>query len=84
MQLGKHSTVLAVPELLKAHSLEVLRDSEAVDFEDLLEIAAQFLQVADGLTEAMQADIQQRPLLHPCYCPEWAGQLKSIHPNVAG
>lgn len=60
VEAGNHSTALALPELPKAYTLEVLRDSEAVGFEDPLAVAAQFLQVADGLTEAMQADIQQR------------------------
>lgn len=60
VEIGNHSSALALPELPQTYSLEVLRTSEAIGFEDPLAIAAQFLQAADGLTTAMQSDIQQR------------------------
>ncbi len=60
VEVGNHCTSLALPELPQAYSLEVLRTSEVVSFEDPLAVAAQFLQAAEGLTTAMQSDIEKR------------------------
>jgi hypothetical protein len=60
VETGNHQIVLSNPELPAAYSLEGLRKSEAITIEDPLAVAQQFLQVADQLTQAMQADIEQR------------------------
>lgn len=60
VEVGNHQIVLSNPQLPNLYSLESLRHTEAVTIEDPLAVAAQFLQVADGLTSAMQADIQAR------------------------
>lgn len=60
VDVGNHYMVLSAPQLPQAYSLEGLRSSEAVGFDDPLAIAAQFLKDADGLQMAMQADIQAR------------------------
>ncbi len=60
VEIGNHQIVLAQPELPQTYSLESLRQSEVIAFEDPLAIAAQFLQTADALTEEMQRDIRVR------------------------
>jgi hypothetical protein len=60
VETGNHSLILASPQLPQAYSLESLRQSEAVSFEDPLAVAEHFLQVADQVTSAMQLDIQTR------------------------
>jgi hypothetical protein len=52
--------VLATPQLPTTFSLESLRSTEVVAIADPLAVAAEFLQLADQLTDAMQADIQAR------------------------
>ncbi len=44
----------------QTYSLESLRQSEVVAFDDSLAIAVQFLETADALTEEMQRDIRVR------------------------
>jgi len=60
VEVGNHQIVLAQPQLPQTYSLESLRQSEVVAFDDPLAIAAQFLQTADALTEEMQRDIRVR------------------------
>jgi hypothetical protein len=60
VEVGNHQIVLAQPELPQLYSLESLRQSDVVAFDDPLAIAAQFLQTADALTEEMQRDIRVR------------------------
>jgi hypothetical protein len=60
VETGNHQIVLATPELPQTYTLEGLRVSEAIAFDDPLAIAEQFLQTADLLTSAMQNDIDQR------------------------
>ena len=60
VEVGNHTIVLTQPELRQTYSLESLRQSEVVAFDDPLAIAAQFLQTADALTEEMQRDIRVR------------------------
>lgn len=60
VEIGNHQVVLANPQLPQTFSLEGLRSSEVVSIEDPLVLAAQFLQVADNITTAMQNDLQQR------------------------
>lgn len=60
VETGNHAITLATPELPQTYSLEGLRQSEAISFEDPLAIAQQFLQVADQLQTAFDADIQAR------------------------
>ena len=60
VEVGNHVIVLSQPELPQTYSLESLRQSEVVAFDDPLAIAAQFLQTADALTEEMQRDIRVR------------------------
>jgi hypothetical protein len=60
VERGNHQIVLATPDLPQAYSLEGLRVTESVGFEDPLAIAQQFLQVADQIQTAMETDIQQR------------------------
>jgi hypothetical protein len=60
VEIGNHQVVLAQPELPQTYSLESLRQSEVVAFDDPLAIAAQFLQTADALTEEMQRNIRVR------------------------
>ncbi len=60
VQAGNHYMVLSTPQLPQTYSLEGLRSSEAVGFDDPLAIAARFPQDADTLKSAMQQDIVQR------------------------
>lgn len=60
VEIGNHQVVLAQPEMPQTYSLESLRQSEVIAFDDPLAIAAQFLQTADALTEEMQRDIRVR------------------------
>jgi len=60
VETGNHQMVLATPQLPTAFSLESLRSTEVVAIADPLAVAAEFLQLADQLTDAMQADIQAR------------------------
>ena len=60
VEVGNHQIVLSQPELPQTYSLESLRQSEVIAFDDPLAIAAQFLQTADALTEEMQRDIRVR------------------------
>ena len=60
VEIGNHQLVLTQPELPQTYSLESLRQSEVVAFDDPLAIAAQFLQTADVLTQEMQRDIRVR------------------------
>ncbi|XHX75688.1 MAG: hypothetical protein RBJ76_00055 (plasmid) [Stenomitos frigidus ULC029] len=60
VEIGNHAITLAAPELPQTYSLESLRQSDVVAFDDPLAIAAQFLQTADALTEEMQRDIRMR------------------------
>lgn len=60
VEIGNHQIVLSQPEMPQTYSLESLRQSEVVAFDDPLAIAAQFLQTADALTEEMQRDIRVR------------------------
>jgi hypothetical protein len=60
VEIGNHQIVLAQPEMPQTYSLETLRQSEVVAFDDPLAIAAQFLQTADVLTAEMQRDIRVR------------------------
>ena len=52
--------VLANPTLPSTYSLQSLRTSEAITIADPLAAAQEFLQVAEGLTVAMQQDIATR------------------------
>jgi hypothetical protein len=49
VEVGNHVIVLSQPELPQTYSLETLRHSEVVAFDDPLALAAQFLQTADVL-----------------------------------
>ncbi|PSB28713.1 hypothetical protein [Stenomitos frigidus] len=60
VEIGNHQVVLAQPELPQTYSLESLRQSEVIAFDDPLAIAVQFLQTADALTKEMQRDIRVR------------------------
>ena len=60
VEIGNHQLVLTQPELPQTYSLESLRQSEVVAFDDPLAIAAQFLQTADVLTAEMHKDIRVR------------------------
>jgi hypothetical protein len=60
VEVGNHSIELSAPQLPQTYSLEGLRTGAAVSFEDPLAIAAQFLNAADGLKDAMQQDIEIR------------------------
>ena len=60
VEIGNHQIVLSQPEMPQTYSLESLRQSEVVAFDDPLAIAAQFLQTADVLTAEMQRDIRVR------------------------
>ncbi|MBW4472594.1 MAG: hypothetical protein KME45_19810 [Stenomitos rutilans HA7619-LM2] len=60
VEVGNHQIVLSQPELPQTYSLESLRQSEVIAFDDPLAIAAQFLQTADALTAEMQRDIRVR------------------------
>jgi uncharacterized membrane protein len=60
VEIGNHEIVLAQPDLSQTYSMESLRQSEVVAFDDPLAIAAQFLQTADVLTAEMQRDIRLR------------------------
>lgn len=60
VEVGNHQLVLAAPKLPQTYSLETLRADEALQFEDPLAIAAQFLVIADQVQAAMEADIDQR------------------------
>ncbi len=60
VEIGNHAITLAAPEMPQIYSLESLRQSDVVAFDDPLAIAAQFLQTADALTEEMQRDIRVR------------------------
>ena len=60
VEIGNHVLVLSQPELPQTYSLESLRQSEVVAFDDPLAIAAQFLETADVLTAEMQRDIRVR------------------------
>ena len=60
VEVGNHQLVLSAPELPQTYSLETLRADEALQFEDPLAIAAQFLVIADQVQAAMATDINQR------------------------
>jgi flagellar biosynthesis GTPase FlhF len=60
VETGNHQIVLSTPELPQTYSLEGLRVSESVGFDDPLAVAQQFLQVADKIQTAMQTDIEKR------------------------
>ncbi|PSB23475.1 hypothetical protein [Stenomitos frigidus] len=60
VEIGNHAIVLSQPELPQTYSLETLRQSEVIAFDDPLAIAAQFLETADVLTAEMQRDIRLR------------------------
>ncbi len=60
VETGNHQLVLTTPHLPQTYSLEGLRADTAIQFEDPLALAAQFLEAADLVTNAMQADLQQR------------------------
>jgi hypothetical protein len=60
VEIGNHQIILSQPELPQTYSLESLRQSEVLAFDDPLAIAAQFLRTADVLTEEMQRDIRVR------------------------
>lgn len=60
VEVGNHHMVVASPQLPQTYSLEVLRNSEALAFDDPLSMAAQYLTAGDGLISAMGADIQAR------------------------
>ncbi len=60
VEIGNHQIVLAQPAQPQTYSLESLRQSEVVAFDDPLAIAAQFLETADALTAEMQRDIRVR------------------------
>jgi len=60
VEVGNHQLVLSAPELPQTYSLETLRADEALQFEDPLAIAAQFLVIADQVQTAMESDINQR------------------------
>ncbi|MBW4474994.1 MAG: hypothetical protein KME45_32130 [Stenomitos rutilans HA7619-LM2] len=60
VEIGNHQVVLSQPVMPQNYSLESLRQSEVVVFDDPLSIAAQFLQTADVLTAEMQRDIRVR------------------------
>jgi hypothetical protein len=60
VEVGNHQIVLASPEMPQTYSIESLRSSEAVSFDDPLAVAQQFLTIADSLTQAMDADIRER------------------------
>ena len=60
VEVGNHQIVLSQPTMPQTYSLESLRQSEVIAFDDPLAIAAQFLQTADVLTAEMQRDIRVR------------------------
>jgi hypothetical protein len=60
VEVGNHQIVLSQPTMPQTYSLETLRQSEVVAFDDPLAIAAQFLETADVLTAEMQRDIRLR------------------------
>jgi|GEM_PF-520307 len=60
VETGNHQLVLTTPQLPQTYSLEGLRADTAIQFEDPLALAAQFLEAADLVTNAMQTDLQQR------------------------
>jgi hypothetical protein len=57
---GNHHLVLAPPIMPQAFSLESLRSSEAVSFEDPLALANRALAIADQIQTAMDADLKAR------------------------
>jgi hypothetical protein len=60
VETGNHYLVLSTPQLPQTYSLEGLRQSDAIGFEDPLALAAKFLQDADLVQVAMQQDIALR------------------------
>ena len=60
VEIGNHQIVLSQPDLPQTYSLESLRQSEVLAFDDPLAIAAQFLETADVLTAEMQREIRVR------------------------
>ena len=60
VEVGNHQIVLSPPTMPQTYSLESLRQSEVIAFDDPLAIAAQFLKTADVLTAEMQRDIRVR------------------------
>ena len=60
VEIGNHQIVLSQPTMPQTYSLESLRQSEVVAFDDPLAIAAHFLQTADVLTAEMQRDLRVR------------------------
>lgn len=60
VEVGNHQLVLSAPDLPQTYSLETLRTDEALQFDDPLAIAAQFLVIADQVQAAMETDISQR------------------------
>lgn len=60
VESGNHQITLAAPELPQTYTLEGLRQSEVVQFEDPLAVAQQFLQVADSVIQSMNQDVQTR------------------------
>lgn len=60
VEVGNHQVALAAPQIPQAYSLEGLRQSEVVQFEDPLAIAHQFMQAADLVIAGMDQDVESR------------------------
>lgn len=60
VEVGNHQVALAAPQIPQAYSLEGLRQSEVVQFEDPLAIAQQFMQAADLVIAGMDQDVESR------------------------
>jgi hypothetical protein len=60
VEVGNHHMVVSPPQMPQTYSLDVLRNSEAMAFDDPLSVAAQYLTAGDGLINAMGQDIAAR------------------------
>lgn len=60
VESGNHQVNLGAPGLPQVFTLEPLRQSEVVQFEDPLAIAHQFMQAADLVIAGMSQDVQAR------------------------
>lgn len=60
IESGSSQLTLATPELPESYSLETLRQSQPVLFDDPLAVAEQFLEIASQIQQAMDADIETR------------------------
>ena len=60
IEAGNHAMVLAAPTLPTAFSLESLRSTEVVQFEDPIAVAQQAIALADQMQAAMAADLALR------------------------